>query len=164
MRTTHRDRLHWAVTLTVALVGLWWLLGGGEGLLYGFIFAPLAAGLCAWIAPGRLPGLRPLALLRFATLFATRSLAGGLDVAWRAVQPEMPLQPSWVRYPLRLQQPVARSVMMITISLTPGTLCARLENDTLLIHILSPDMKDGIFDIEQAVAAVFGDHGAGRHP
>ena len=39
---------------------------------------------------------------RFAPIFLVRSLLGGVDVAWRAFHPGMPIAPDLIEQPLRL--------------------------------------------------------------
>jgi multicomponent Na+:H+ antiporter subunit E len=87
------------------------------------------------------------ALLRLAPGFAWASFLGGLDVAWRALHPKMPMQPRWIDYAVRLPAGAARVSLGNELSLMPGTLAAGCRGDTLYIHCL-----DGSQSIEAQVA------------
>ncbi len=150
-------RLPWALAVGALLFVLWLLLGGGQGPVYGLMAATAGAGIGSWLAPGTLQRLRLRPLLRFAALFVVRSVVGGIDISWRALHPAMPLQPTWIRYDLGLQKPAGRALFMITISLTPGTLCAEQQGGEVHVHALGPDMERGLREIENAIAAVFGE-------
>lgn len=145
----------WAAFTALLLLGFWTLLSGGEGWVYGVVLAALGGALAAWLAPADVPPVRPWAAVRFAGLFVDRSVRGGLDVAVRALHPDRPMDPTWVRYPLDLPPGPARALFLITVSLTPGTLCADVRGAEARIHVLSPEMTAGLRSVEQACGAVF---------
>jgi multicomponent Na+:H+ antiporter subunit E len=69
--------------------------------------------------------------------FAWQSVVAGIDVAWRALDPRLPLRPGFVVYPIRLQPSPARNAFLTLASLLPGTLPTGLdENGALLVHCL----------------------------
>lgn len=82
--------------------------------------------------------MRPLALAGLALRFMRQSAVSGLEVAWRALNPKLPLRPGFVAYPLRIPRGGTRSAFCAFSSLLPGTLPAGTGNDddTLLIHCL----------------------------
>ena len=164
MLARHANRILWAAAMAVGLLFFWLLLAGNDGWEIGLPAAVLAAGTGAWLAPGRLHRIRPLALIRFGWLFLVKSLAGGLDASWRALHPAMPLEPGWVAYPLVSCLPAARALFMITISLTPGTLCAELRGNTVRVHVLRPGVEDDLRAVERAIRAIFGEDGSGEQP
>src|SRR5262245_24183804 len=76
-------------------------------VIYGFdplgLLVGIGAALVATAASLRLlpPGgheLRLLALARLVLRFLVGSIRGGIDVAWRALHPQMPLRPGFVAY------------------------------------------------------------------
>ncbi len=86
-----------------------------------------------------------LALGQLALRFARQSLAAGLDVAWRALDPRMRLRPGFVTYETRLPQGPARSAFLTLMSLLPGSLPAwQDDGGKIVIHCL---------DVDQPVAA-----------
>lgn len=124
------------VKRTVLLAGLWVGLVGAdpEGLVAGALAVPVAA----WLSLNLLAPQRPLRLLRLGALvpgFLWRSVAGGIDVAWRAFHPRMPLHPGWISVPVSLPDG-GRVALGTEVSLMPGTLSAGAHGGRLLIHVL----------------------------
>lgn len=109
----------------------------------------LPAGGWRWTAGG---------IVRFVPFFLYQSLAGGIDVALRALHPRLPLEPTILDYKLRLPENPARVFMADTISLLPGTLSAALEDRELRVHTLTqgPEVLENLRELERRVAALFG--------
>lgn len=123
---------------------LWLFLTGGEAVLLTLAVAP-AAG---WLSLRLLPATRPLrlwALLAMAPGFVGRSLLGGLDVARRALDPRLPLDPGWIEVEVDLPDG-GRVALGGELSLMPGTLAAGSDRGLLLVHVL-----DRTQDVEGAV-------------
>lgn len=123
----------------LVLLGVFWLvLTGGD--VSGWVVGAIAAGLATAISLRLLPpGSRRVSPLRAVVLlpgFLMRSLAGGLDVAWRALHPRMPLDPGWISYSSRLPAGLARVSLGGEVSLMPGTLVAGSVDERLYIHCL----------------------------
>ena len=97
-------------------------------------------------------------LLRFIPFFLARSLLGGVDVAWRAFHPSLPIAPGLIEYPLRLAPGLGRVFMANTINLLPGTLSVALERDVMKVHVLDirQDAYAELKAVEQSVARMFG--------
>ena len=114
--------------------------------LYGFDYAGLPAAIIAvtlatWASLRLLPpdSARPSALLlaRLLLRFLRQSLVAGLDVAWRALSPSLPLRPGFVQYKPRLPQGLAQNAYCTLMSLLPGSLPAWQEpGGALTIHCL----------------------------
>lgn len=97
-------------------------------------------------------------LARFVPFFLARSLLGGVDVAWRAFHPGMPIAPGLIDYPLRLPPGLAQVVMANTVSLLPGTMSAEIGQNCLNVHVLDgrKALFPGLNAVEQRVARMFG--------
>ncbi|KAA5801645.1 hypothetical protein F1654_12190 [Alkalicaulis satelles] len=127
-----------------ALLGLAWLVmtGGAAGaLVYGLVAVLAAAALSLVLLP---PGPRPAVLIRLAALapdFLVRSILGGVDVAWRALHPHLPVRPGWINLPTRMTDGPARALFGAETSLLPGTLSAGCDGDGLKIHCLDLDAR-----------------------
>lgn len=97
-------------------------------------------------------------LFRFIPFFVGRSLIGGLDVARRALDPRLPLDPAVIEYPLRVPDGFPRVVLANTVNLLPGTLTAGLKAEALQVHVI--DRQAPFFEelvaVENAVARLFG--------
>lgn len=116
---------------------LWIVLTGGAGKPFLAVAAIVAATLISLrMLPPRGRRIAPLAAGRFFAGFLARSVAGGVDVAWRALHPRMPLAPGWRLLPTRLPDGGARVAFETEISLLPGTLSAGSHGDAILLHCL----------------------------
>ncbi len=94
----------------------------------------------------------------FIVFFLIRSLAGGTDVAWRALHPRMPIAPDLITYPLRIPPGLPQVFMANTVNLLPGTLITELNPEFLKVHVLDKHQNVIIElqSVEQRVARLFG--------
>jgi multicomponent Na+:H+ antiporter subunit E len=138
---------------------VWWVLTGGAADSWSVGLPAVAAAV--WVDhrlsaatgyPWSLSGL-----VRFAVSFIKFSIAGGLDVIWRAYHPKAPLNPAMVTYPLHLSLPSARHLFAGTVSLLPGTLSVELDKHHLTVHVLDAGrpFERELEAIETRVAAIF---------
>ena len=115
-------------------------------ILYGVKSTDLLIGaataiMATW-ASGRLlpPGrgiLHPIALVRLVLRFPLQSIVAGFDVAWRALDPRLPVQPGFVVYKSRLPSGPMRNVFCTITGLLPGTLPSGSDEDgNLVVHCL----------------------------
>lgn len=117
---------------------LWWLLalGAPESWTIGVPTVVAATLLSLALAPGPLPAVRLTRFPAFAFYFLRESAKGGIDVAARALRPAMPLKPGFATVPLGALESPQRLVFAVLVSLMPGTLAVRLEDDTLRVHVI----------------------------
>jgi multicomponent Na+:H+ antiporter subunit E len=145
-----------------AFTGLWWVLTAGDWK------SPVVAGvfiLGASLASMLLRSHQPLrihlgGLLRFIPVFFWNSFIGGMDVALRAMNPRMPIDPRLLPYRIRLLPQSPAAIFFIDIiNLLPGTLCAEIAGADLTIHLV--DRKSGALHklnrLEDTVARMFGE-------
>lgn len=151
-------RIALILALRTALFALlWWLLTEGRHGSW-FFGAPLVllttavSFVLAPHSPRSIPGL-----LRFVPFFIGHSLRGGIDVAWRALHPALPIAPILVDYRMRLSEEQARVFMANSASLLPGTLSAKLDGERLVVHVLDGHgrFREHLEALEQKVAALF---------
>lgn len=106
----------------------------------GWAFGVAAAGAATWASMVLLPpGTHRLDLFRLLRMlpgFAVLSLRGGIDVAWRALHPRMPLDPGWIGYRTRLPPGLPRVSFGSETSLLPGSLVAGSRGGLLYVHCL----------------------------
>ena len=142
------------------MVGVWWLLAGAghDGWLPGIVAVVIGGLLYTRLGGGLGTSLSMPGLLRFIPYFLQQSLLGGVDVAFRALSPSLPLEPAFIRYPIRLEAGEGRYVFLNTISLLPGTFSARLEARHILVHALADGEKatGRLRELEGRVADLFG--------
>jgi multicomponent Na+:H+ antiporter subunit E len=102
------------------------------------VFAAIAA---AWLSLFLLPpsAARPSlpATLKFALHFFHQSVIAGFDVARRAFDPKLPLNPGYVQFPCSLSAGPARSAFCALSSLLPGTMPVKSDaTGNVLVHCL----------------------------
>ncbi len=151
-------KIHWPSIVSRGLLFslIWWFLTDGAAASW-WIGVP-AVLLAATVSTVLVPPV-PLAwfeLLRFVLFFLTRSLLGGVDVARRAFQPNMPINPDLVEYSLQLPPGLPQVFMANIVSLLPGTLCASLHQNVLKVHVLDKqtDFLTELKTVEQHVARI----------
>jgi multicomponent Na+:H+ antiporter subunit E len=109
----------------------------------------IAATAATWASLRLLPKvkvkLRLLSLATFVLHFLRQSASSGIEVAWRAFSPRLPLDPGFVVYPCRLRSAGSLSAFCALSSLLPGTLPTGTDEEgALVVHCL---------DVGQPVAA-----------
>lgn len=142
------------------LLALWVVLTLNEPSAYlvGVLASAAASAISMRLLPlaGRQVPL--VTVFRLAPGFAWRSLLGGLDVAWRAFCPRLPLSPRWLTYRIRLPPGAARVSFSHELSLMPGTLAAGGRDDALYIHCLNGNqpVEEYIAEEERRLAKAIG--------
>lgn len=139
---------------------LWLVLTGNDPAAWpiGVVAATLGTAASLRLLPPMGRGTRLVATLALAPGFLARSLKGGLDVAWRAFHPRMPLKPGWILYPERLPPGLPRMSLGSEITLMPGTLAAGDDGRSLLVHCLDRDqpVTDSVAAEERRIGASIG--------
>jgi multicomponent Na+:H+ antiporter subunit E len=160
MSAGHRSPPRWlrsCLRRGVFLALLWWVFSGGEphswvigapAVVVGVVLGWSLTGASTW-------ELSVGGLLRFAGFFVRQSFLGGLDVAFRALHPKLPLKPELVQYRLSLPEEAHRVLLANTASLLPGSLSAQLEDSTLTLHVLDASVLDDLPALERRVAQLF---------
>lgn len=145
--------------LTVSLALLWLLLvndfSAGQ-LLLGALLGWLIPFATAPFWPERVRIRRPLALVRYLAVFVVDIVRGSFQVAWLILRGPTRLRPTFIVVPLSLKSDLAISLLANTVSLTPGTVSARLSLDrqTLLVHTLDTASGDALIaEIKQRYEA-----------
>lgn len=135
----------WTVRRGIAVAAVWLVLAGAstEALLVGAVVVPLATWISLTLIPAGHVRLGPVIAL--LPRFGLRSLLGGIDVAWRAFHPGLPIKPGTVRLAVDLPDG-GRVALGGELSLMPGTLAAGSDGNHLLIHVLNLDQ-----DVEASV-------------
>jgi multicomponent Na+:H+ antiporter subunit E len=136
---------------TAGFLGFWLILFGFSPV--DLVVAALAAFAATWVSLRLLPPgefqLHPVALTELVLLFLYKSMVAGIDVAWRALDPRLPLRPGFIIYHTHLPPSAIRNAFCAETSLLPGTLpCGSDEEGGLAIHCL--DVAQPV--VEQLVA------------
>ena len=139
--------------------GIWFILSKAD--LSSWPFALPTILISTWISLCLVgPGdhlLKPVVLLRYLPLFVWKSIASGFDVMVRVLNPRLPIHPGLVHYPLTITHEGARVLLANCITLLPGTISARLNDDHLIIHTLDTTLPvhARINRLERKIADMF---------
>jgi multicomponent Na+:H+ antiporter subunit E len=127
---------------------LWLILVGGpdpSDRPAGIVAIAAATWMSLRLLPPGAARLSPIAVARLVLRFLRQSIVAGADVAWRALDPRLPLRPGFVTHSTLLPPGPALDAFCALTSLAPGTLPAG-PNDSgaIVVHCL---------DIGQPVAS-----------
>jgi multicomponent Na+:H+ antiporter subunit E len=150
-----------ALARGLLLAFLWWVLAEGatgSPLLAGAVIVGALVTSFALVPEIRWHA-RPRAVLGFLPFFLVQSLRGGVDVAARALHPDLPIDPEILEYELTLRRESARIFFTGIVSLLPGTLGVALPPDgPIRIHVLNGATlrRENLTELERHVAGLFG--------
>jgi multicomponent Na+:H+ antiporter subunit E len=125
-----------------ALLGLWLVLCGAEpsNLATGVVAAAAATWMSLHLLPPGTSRPSPVALAGLVLHCLGQSVIAGTDVAWRALDPRLPLKPGFVPYQVRsLSSGAACNVFAMLTSLLPGTVPIGEEDGHFVYHCLDVD-------------------------
>lgn len=140
------------------VAAVYWVIAEGAIIapLVAIIFVVAAAATSVVLLPARRFRVRAIGLIQFVPYFVTEAIRGGVDVALRAIQRDMPLEPGYVEFETRLTTSAARVFFSNTISLLPGTLSVALRGNRLHVHALDVRLPqdERLRRLEAKIAAV----------
>jgi multicomponent Na+:H+ antiporter subunit E len=156
------DRLQrsW-LTRAAAYLAFWTILCGAS--LADLVLGILVAVTATWTSLHLLPTeQRRFNLIKMTWLvlrFLRQSVVAGIDVAWRAFDPRLPLHPGFVTYPTGFAPGNRRNVFTALTSLLPGTVPIRGDRGCLVYHCLdiNQPVSSELAAEEAALSQVFGD-------
>jgi len=145
------------VSRTLIFFLIWWVLTDGviASLWIGIPAIALAViTSIQLLPPTRFNGYQ---FLFFIPFFLKHSLQGGIDVAWRAFHPAMPIAPDLIEYKTQLPSGLPQVFMAITLNLLPGTLSVTIKNKVIKVHVLDKQSAylAEIEAVEQRIARLF---------
>ncbi|MDJ1434006.1 monovalent cation/H+ antiporter subunit E [Halostagnicola sp. A-GB9-2] len=110
------------------------------------------------VAPDRIKS--PLRTLRFGLYvpyLIFEIVKANLAISVVILRPSMPIDPSLTRVNARVRSGLPLLALANSITLTPGTLAVRANDQRLIVHTLIPSAREDLFDgsLERAVRFVF---------
>lgn len=121
-----------------------------QGLVMGGVIGTGIAYLLRRMFPGEVSLMRMLRVtptaVHYVASFLYELLTANLDVAYRVLAPSRPIRPDVVAIPLRVESPVAVTVLANSITLTPGTLTMDHDpsTNTLYVHGITGRDRDAV--------------------
>ncbi len=104
------------------------------GLLASFLTAILFGGYFTYDVKRFLQIHRWFWFLVYIPFFAWECFKANLDVAFRVLHPELPINPGIVKIKTTLKSEIAKTFLANSITLTPGTMSVEILDDCLYIH------------------------------
>lgn len=145
-------RIHRVLSRAALFLLLWWVLAAGDpaSLVFGAAAAAAAALLSLKLHPLDRAGVRAWRLMPLFGSFFVHGLRGGLDVAWRAIHPRLPIAPGWTRVRLASDHAAANALLGGIVSLVPGSLAAAAAEGAMDLHLLdAPGFDPRAFERDQ---------------
>jgi multicomponent Na+:H+ antiporter subunit E len=110
--------------------------------------------------------LTPKAFIYFIIyifVFLYALIKSNIDVAFRVLNPKLPINPGIVRVKTKLKSRLGRIILANSITLTPGTLTVETKDDSFYIHwidVTSPDIEGAtnaiVTNFEKYLEVIFG--------
>ncbi len=150
----------WKVVLyAMILTATWYALSGKFDLLHfgtGVVTAVVIAVRARSVADGT--RFHPVRFLLFVFWLTGQVLMSNLRVARIILSRHMPITPTLVRKPPRVEGDRALAMLGTSTTLTPGTLTVDVEQDEMLVHALDSRSVDEVRRglIARRIAHVFG--------
>lgn len=104
------------------------------GFLVALVLAMLAGKTAAPYADVRLSPKAIAYWFAYAFVFLRELIKANFDVAFRVIDPELPIRPGIVKVETGLQSSLGRLLLANSITLTPGTITVESRGSTLFIH------------------------------
>jgi len=149
-----------AVFLFITLFLLWILLAGthAQELLSGAIVSLLLTLIffqnSQFFSEIKLSPKALIYLLLYVFVFLWELVKSNLDVAFRVLNPKLPINPGIVKVKTRLKSRIGRIILANSITLTPGTLTVETDKENFYIHWIDIKTED-INGATEAIVAKF---------
>ncbi len=112
----------------------------GAGLISLFSFSIIEE----WLLPIKWSYKIPWRLGLFLIGRLKYIIHANIDLAERLLDPQLPINPAIIRLKHNLKNPVARTILANTITLTPGTLTVEIDEKDIYVHFLAEEYLDNI--------------------
>ncbi|MFO7607198.1 MAG: Na+/H+ antiporter subunit E [Desulfurivibrionaceae bacterium] len=151
---------------TTLILFAFWLVLSGKFDLFHLALGAISSLVVAWMSSDLLffeqnkkgrtgEALRFIAYIPWLVVEIFKST---FHVAWLALHPAMRerIDPRIVTFKTRLKSDVARVALANSITLTPGTITVRVEEDVFTVHALSDKTAAGLPGaMEERIARIF---------
>jgi multicomponent Na+:H+ antiporter subunit E len=167
-----QNRLLSIILQFVVLFAFWLLLSGryqAKYIIIGAVSAALVTFLTndlfyAVLQRGERLGIKPGQVLRqiwrfllYIPWLLVQIVLANVQVAYLVLHPRMPIEPGLLLFRTKMRKGIARVTLANSITLTPGTITASLEDGNYIIHNLKPPLASSLVDgtIQNKVAHVY---------
>lgn len=165
LRMPHRGDLKRSAFIFGLTFGFYLLLAGTltsftvvTGVITSTIVTVTLGGLALWNPPKiQYTPVRLLRLGLYIPYLLVMIIRSNITVAMVILHPKLPIDPRVVRFRPALYGPFPLTTMANSITLTPGTLSMRVDDDALLVHTLTRSARTDLIGgrLERAVRFLF---------
>lgn len=131
------------------LITTWFLLNGkydlvtfGIGVLVSLFIAIVFCMKCEIFSEMNFSPKGIMYFFAYIFVFLGELIKSNFDVAKRVVSPSLPIKPGIVEVETKLKSKLGRMILANSITLTPGTLTVKVENDVFFIHSINVEHSD----------------------
>jgi multicomponent Na+:H+ antiporter subunit E len=172
IKTQRQNRLFSIVLQFVILFAFWLLLSGRYQAKY-IILGAISAALVTFLTNdlfyvvlqrGERLGVKPGQVLRqiwrfllYIPWLLIQIVLANVQVACIVLNPKMPIEPGLLLFRTKMRKGIAQVTLANSITLTPGTITASLEDGNYIIHNLKPPLASSLVDgtMQNKVAHVY---------
>lgn len=123
----------------LTFLGLWLVISGfsSSDLAIGLAAAVIAAWVGSRLLPSDAIRLNLRACVQLALRLPFQIAVAGMDIARRALHPDLPLKPGFIEYTSHLPEGVSRNAFTVLVSMQPGSVpIAGHRRGDFMIHCL----------------------------
>ena len=131
------------------LLATWFLLNGkydlvtiGIGVLVSLFISLVLCGKCEIFSEMNFSPKGIIYFFAFVFVFFIELVKSNFDIAKRVLSPSLPINPGIVEVETKLKSKLGRMILANSITLTPGTLTVKVEEDTFFIHCVNVEHTD----------------------
>ena len=137
------QRFQWGALLFVLWLGLTGTLHIQE-VLAGLLVSAAIVWLTVPSQPAGEQGRlwSPVQLLLYLPVFLKELVLANVDVAFRVLNPRLPINPGIVRIRTGLKAPYQRLILANSITLTPGTVTLEMDGEDMYVHWIDVKTAD----------------------
>lgn len=114
----------------------------GSGVVFSLVIALLLCKNCNVFNETRWHPEALFYALIYIAVFLWELLKANVDLAFRVLQPSLPINPGIVKAKTKLKSKMARLILANSITLTPGTFTIDVIGDELYIHCVNVNETD----------------------
>jgi len=141
------------------LITTWFLLNGkydlvtfGIGVLVSLFITIVFCRKCEIFSEMNFSPKGIMYFFAYIFVFLGELIKSNFDVAKRVVSPSLPIKPGIVEVETKLKSKLGRMILANSITLTPGTLTVKVENDIFFIHSINVEHSDIVGATKDIVA------------
>lgn len=131
------------------LLATWFLLNGkydlvtlGIGVVVSLFIALIFCSKCEIFSEMNFSPKGIMYFFAYIFVFLVELVKSNIDIAKQVLTPSLPINPGIVEVETKLKSKIGRMILANSITLTPGTLTVKVEENTFFIHCVNVEHTD----------------------